>query len=106
MADTDSVFPKVESRFALTRDMTCDLITLYNNESFSKGSANLKMKCFFLESVIVEIVPTKEYLLNVQSIWACKTVKYLKKKTKFDIQENVKIDDKFIEKFQGTVFPK
>ena len=67
MADTYSIFLEVDSGFAFAKNMNCDLINLSNSESFTKRSANLTMKNFCPENIIVQTVRSKEkFVLNIQ----------------------------------------
>ena len=44
MWDPKSVYPKIETGYAFTKDMNDDLVEKFNNQTFTQGSAILKVK--------------------------------------------------------------
>ena len=44
MWDRDSTYPKIETGYAYTEDMNNELVEKFNNQSFTQGSAILKIK--------------------------------------------------------------
>ena len=44
--DKFSIYPKIETGYAFTPDMNDELVEKFNNQTFTQGSAILKIKCY------------------------------------------------------------
>ena len=44
MWDKKSIYPKIETGYAFTRDMNDELVEKFDNQTFNQGSAKLKIK--------------------------------------------------------------
>ena len=46
MGDELSIFPKIETGYAFTPDMNDELVEKFNNQTFTQGSAIMKIKYY------------------------------------------------------------
>ena len=60
MWDEKSIYPRIETGYAFTRDMNDELVEKFNNQTFTQGSAVLKIKYYNPRDLIVQHVPIKE----------------------------------------------
>ena len=60
MWDEKSIYPRIETGYAFTRDMNNELSVKFNNQSFTQGSAILKIKYYNPRDLIVQHLPVKE----------------------------------------------
>ena len=60
MWDEKSIYPKNETVYAFTPDMNNSLVEMFNNRTFTKRSAILKIKYYNPKNVIVQHIPIKE----------------------------------------------
>ena len=55
-----SVFPRIETGYAFTKDMNDELVEKFNTGNFTEGSAILKFKYYNPRDLIVQHLPVKE----------------------------------------------
>ena len=60
MWDEKSIYPRIETGYAYTRDMNDELVEKFNNQTFTKGSAFLKTKYYNPRGLIFQQLPVKE----------------------------------------------
>ena len=60
MWDEKSIYPRIETGYAYTRDMINELVEKFNNQTFTQGSAFLKIKYYNPKNLIVQHLPIKE----------------------------------------------
>ena len=60
MWDEKSIYPRIETGCAFTRDMNNELVENFNNQTFTQGSAILKIKYYNPRDLIVQHLPVKE----------------------------------------------
>ena len=60
MWDEKSIYPRIETGYAFTRDMNKFLVHRFNNQTFTQGSAILKIKYYNPKNLIVQHIPIKE----------------------------------------------
>ena len=60
MWDKNSIYPKIEIGYAFRPDMNNDLVEKFNNQTFTQGSAILKIKYYNPKNLIVLHLPLKE----------------------------------------------
>ena len=60
MWDKNSIYPKIETGYAYTKDMNSDLVEKFNIQTFTQGSAILKIKYYNPKNLIVQHLPVKE----------------------------------------------
>ena len=59
MSDPESIYPRVETGLAFTKDMNDELVNKFNTQTFTQGSAILKIK-YNPKNLIVQHLPIKE----------------------------------------------
>ena len=60
MWDTESIYPKIETGYAFTKNMNDELVEKFNNQTFTQGSGILKVKYYNPKNLIVQHLPVKE----------------------------------------------
>ena len=60
MWDENSIYPRIETGYAYTRDMNDELVEKLNTGNFNQGSAILKIKYYNPRDLIVQHLPIKE----------------------------------------------
>ena len=60
MWDENSIYPRIETGYAYTKVMNDELVGKINAVNFTQGSANLKIKYYNPENLIVQHLPVKE----------------------------------------------
>ena len=54
MSDPESKYPRIVSGYSYTKDMNGDLVEKINNQTFTQGSAILKIKYYNPKNLIVQ----------------------------------------------------
>ena len=103
MWDEKSIYPRIETGYAYTRDMNDELVEKFNNGNFNQGSAILKIKFYNPKNLIVQHLPVKEKEKKneVNRMRNGYIVDYM---TSVDIQEIVKIGGKVNEIYEGVIY--
>ena len=103
MWDEKSIYPRIETGYAFTRDMNDELVEKFNNQTFTQGSAILKIKYYNPRDLIVQHLPIKEKekKIEINRMRNGYIIDYL---TSVDIQEIVKIGGKVIEIYEGVIY--
>ena len=101
--DEKSIYPRIETGYAFTRDMNKFLVHKFNNQNFNQGSAILKIKYYNPKNLIVQHLPVKEKenKLEINRMRNGYIIDFL---TSVDIQEIVKIGGKVIEIYEGVIY--
>ena len=60
MWDPKSIYPKIETGYAYEKHMNDELVKKFNNQTFTQGSAILKIKYYNPKNLIVQDLPIKE----------------------------------------------
>ena len=60
MWDEYNIYPRIETGYALTRDMNDELVEKFNTCNFTQGSAKLEIKYFNPKNLIVQHLQVKE----------------------------------------------
>ena len=102
MWDEKSVYPRIETGYAYTRDMNNELVEKFNNQIFTKGSAFLKIKYYNPKNLIVQHLPVKEKEKKSE-INRMRNGYIIDTLTSVDIQEIVKIGGKVVEIYGGVI---
>ena len=105
MWDENSIYPRIETGYAYTRDMNDELVEKFKNQTFTQGSANLKTKYYNPRDLIVQHLPIKERV-NKTEINRMRNGHIIDSLTSVDIQEIVKIGGKVIEIYEGVIYRK
>ena len=103
MWDEKSIFPRIETGYAFTRDMNKFLVHRFNNQTFTQGSAILKIKYFNPKNLIVQHFPVKEKEKKIE-INRMRNGYIIDTLTSVDIQEIVKIGGKVVEIYEGVIY--
>ena len=103
MWDEKSIYPRIETGYAFTRDMNNELVEKFNNETFTQGSAILKIRYYIPKDLIVQHLPVKEKekKIEINRMRNGYIIDYL---TSVDLQEIVKIGGKVIEVYEGVLY--
>ena len=103
MLDEKSIYPRIEVGYAFTPDMNEDLVNEINNQTFTQGSAILKIKYYNPKNSIVQHLPVKEKEKKIE-INRMRNCYIIDTSTSVDIQEIVKIGGKVIQIYEGVIY--
>ena len=103
MWDKKSIYPRIETGYAYTRDMNNELVEKFNTGNFTQGSAILKIKYYNPKNFIVQHIPIKEKEKKIE-INRMRIGYIIDILTSVDIQEIVKIGGKVIEVYEGVIY--
>ena len=103
MWDEKSIYPRIKTGYAFTRDMNNELVQKFNNQTFTQGSAFLKIKYSNPKNQIVQHIPMKEKekKIEINRMRNGCIIDYL---TYVDILEIVKIGRRVIEIYEGVIY--
>ena len=98
-------YPRIETGYAFSRDMSNELVEKFNTGNFTQGSAILKNKYYNPKNLIVQHIPIKEKekKIEINRMRNGYIIDYL---TSVDIQEIVKIGGKVIEISEEVIYRK
>ena len=75
MRDENTLYPRIETGYAYTKDMNDELFEKNNNGNFTQGSAILKTKYYNPKKLIVQHLPVKEKEKKIEkksnAKWIC-----------------------------------
>ena len=102
MWDKNSIYPKIESVYAFTRNLNDELVEKFNNQTFTRGSAILKIKYYNPKNLIVQRLPVKERekkneINRMRNGYIVQTL------TSVDIQEIVNVGVRVIGIYEGVI---
>ena len=103
MWDENSIYPRIETGYAYTRDMNDTLVEMFNNQTFTRGSAILKIKYYNPKNLIVQHIPIKEKERKIE-INRMRNGYIIDTFTSVDIQEIVRIGGKVIKIYKGVIY--
>ena len=103
MWDEKSIYPRIETGYAFTRDMNKFLVHKFIIGNFNQGSAILKIKYYNPKNLIVQHLPVKEKEGKLE-INRMRNGYIIDTLTSVDIQEIVKIGGKVIEIYEGVIY--
>ena len=103
MWDEKSIYPRIETGYAFTRDMNDELVEKFNNQTFTKGSAILKIKYYNPRDLIVQHLPIKEKEKKTENN-RMRNGYIVDTLTSVDIQEIVKIGGRVKEIYEGVIY--
>ena len=103
MWDEKSVYPRIETGYAYARDMNDELVEKFNTGNFTQGSAILKIKYYNTRDLIVQHLPFKEKV-NEMEINRMRNGYIIDTLTSVDIQGIVKIGGKVVEIYEGVIY--
>ena len=103
MWDEKSIYPRIETGYAYTRDMNNELFEKFNTGNFNQGSAILKIKNYNPKDLIVQHLPIKEKVSKME-INCMRNGYIVDTLTSVDIQEIVRIRGKVFEIYEGVIY--
>ena len=103
MWDEKSIYPRIETGYAFTRDMNDELVEKFNTGNFNQGSAILKIKYYNPKNLVVQHLPIKERVSKTE-INRMRNGYITDHLTSVDIQEIVKIEGRVIEIFEDVIY--
>ena len=103
MWDEKSIYPRIETGYPNTRDMNNELVEKFNNQTFTQGSAILKIKYYNPRDLIVQHLPVKERENKIE-INGMRNGYIIDHLTSVDIQEMVKFGGKVIQIYEGVFY--
>ena len=103
MWDENSIYPRIETGYAYTRDMIDELVEDFDSGNFNQRSAFLKIKYYNPRDLIVQHLPIKERVNKIE-INRMRNGYIIDHLTSVDIQEIVKIGGKVIEIYEGVIY--
>ena len=103
MWDENSIYPRIETGYAYTKDMNNELVEKFNIQTFTQGSAILKIKYYNPRDLIVQHLPIKEKEKK-KEINRMRNGYIIDTLTSVDIQEIVKIGGEVIEFYEGVIY--
>ena len=103
MWDSKSIYPRIETGYAFTKDMNDELVEKFNNQIFTRGSAILEVKYQNPKILIVPQLPVKEKVNKIE-VNRMRNGYIIQTLTSVDIQKIVKIGGKIIEIYEGVIY--
>ena len=103
MWDPKSSYPKIETGYAFGKHMNNELVEKFINQTFTRGSAFLKINYYNPTNLIVQHLPVKEKEKKIE-INRMRNGYITQVLTSVDIQEIVKIGGKVIEIYEGVIY--
>ena len=103
MWDEKSIYLRIETGYAFTRDMNNELVGKLNIQIFTQGSAILKIKNYNPKDLIVQHIPIKEKEKKIE-INRMRNGYIIDTLTSVDNQKIVKIGGKVKENFEGVIY--
>ena len=103
MWDKTSIYPKIETGYAFGKLIKNELVEKFNNQTFTQGSAILKIKYYNPKNLIVQHLPVKEKEKKIE-INCMREGCITQVLTTVDIQEIAKIGGRVIETYEGVIY--
>ena len=103
MSIEKSIYPQIETVYAYTPNMNNDLVEKFINQTFTQGSAILKLKYFNPKTLFVQHLPVKEKI-NRMEVNRMRNGYIIDVLTSDDIQEIVKIGGNVIKIYESVVY--
>ena len=105
MSDPESIYPRIETGYALKPVMNNDIVKKFNNQTFTQGRAISKSNYHNPKNLIVQNIQVTEREEKIEINRMCNgyVVDVL---TSVDIQENDKTGGKVIEFYEDVIFRK
>ena len=103
MWDEKSIYPRIETGYAYTKDMNDELVVKFNTGNFNQGAAILKTKYYNPKNLVVQHLPVKERVKKIE-INRMRNGFIIATLKSVDIQEIVKIGGKVIEIYEGVIY--
>ena len=103
MSGSKSIYPRIETGYAFKPDMNDELVEKFNNQTFTQGSAILKIKYYNPKNLLVQHLPVieKEKKIEINRMRNGYNIEYL---TSVDIEEIFKIGARVIKTYEGDFY--
>ena len=102
MWDNESIYPRIETGYPFTPDMNDEIVQKFNTQTFTQGSAVLKVLYYNPKDLIFQHIPIKE--IEKQELNRMRNGYILDTLTSVDIQEIIKIGGKLIKVYEGVIY--
>ena len=93
---------KIENVYAFTKDLNDELVTPFNNQSFTKVSAILRIKCYNPGDITLQHIPLQEKVRKVE-VKRMRIGYITDTLISVDIQELAKTGWKVIKIYEGII---
>ena len=103
MFDENSLYPRIETRYAYTENMNDGLVEKINSGKFNQGSAILKIKYYNPKNLMVPYLPVKKREKKIE-INRMQIGYFINTLTSVGIHEVVKIGGKIIEIYEDVIY--
>ena len=103
MLDEKSIYPRIETGYAYTKNKNDELVEKFSTGNFTQGSAILKIEYYNPKTLIVQHLPIKEREKKIE-IDRMRNGYFIDTLTSVDIQEIAKIGGRVIEIYEGVVY--
>ena len=103
MWDKNSLYPKIETGYAFEKHMNNELVEKFNNQTFARGSAILKIKYYNPKNLIAQHLPVKEREKEIE-FNRMRNGYITQVLTSVDIQEIVTIGVRVIGIHEGVIY--
>ena len=90
MWDDNSIYPRIETGYPFTPDMNDEIVQKFNTQTFTQGSAILKVLYYNPEDLIFQHIPIKETVKNIE-LNRMRNGYIIETLTSVDIHEIIKI---------------
>ena len=102
-AMVEGIYPKIETGYAFTKDMSSDVANQFNSGKTDFASAILKINYYNPEDLIIQHLPVKEEVNKIE-VNRLRNGYIIDTLTSVDIEEIVKIGGKVIEVYEGVLY--
>ena len=102
-AMVDGKYPKIETGYAFTKDMSSDIINQFNSGKTQFASAILKVKYYNPKDLVIQHLPVKEEVNKIE-VNRLRNGYIIDTLTSVDNEEIVKIGGKVIEVYEGVLY--
>ena len=103
MWDDESIYPRIETGYPFTPDMNDEIVQKFNTQTFTQGSAILKVLYYNPKDLIFQHIPIKE-VIEKQELNRMRNGYILDTLTSVDIQEIIKIGGRLIKVYEGVIY--
>ena len=102
-AMVDGKYPKIETGYAFTKDMSSDIVNQFNSGKTEFASAILKVKYYNPKDLVIQHLPVKEEVNKIE-VNSLRNGYIIYTLTSVDIEEIAKIGGKIIEIYEGVIY--
>ena len=103
MWDNESIYPRIESGYHFTPDMNDEIVQKFNTQTFTQGSAILKVLYYNPKNLIFQHIPVKETIKKTE-LNRMRNGYILDTLTSVDIQAIIKLSGRLIKVYEGIIY--